>query len=106
MTEVSLETYASLLSRSGLLSDEVIEARLHEFTTQQSSECADEEVEQEDPEHAAKRFAKFLSDAELVTDWQNNHLLRGRFRGLMFGKFRVLKADRGGRNGACVPRGR
>ncbi|MEL6106436.1 MAG: hypothetical protein AAFU85_10380, partial [Planctomycetota bacterium] len=87
MTEVSLETYTNLLSRSGLLSEEVVEARLEEFTQRSSSS----EISEDEPQETVERFAQYLRDAELVTEWQNNHLLRGRFRGLMFGKFRVLR---------------
>ncbi|MEM0924555.1 MAG: serine/threonine-protein kinase [Planctomycetota bacterium] len=83
---MSLLSYTELLKKSELLSADQVDARLREFESGDPSKRL-----RADSAEDAVAFANFLLKADAVTQWQNTHLLRGRFRGLKVGKFRVLR---------------
>ncbi|MEM9588126.1 MAG: serine/threonine-protein kinase [Planctomycetota bacterium] len=82
--DVTVQAFASMLQQSGLLAADAIERHFLEFTA----------AARLDPQHVsgpADDFAEYLRANGTLTDWQSANLLRGRFRGLKFGKFRVLR---------------
>lgn len=85
MSVVSLQEYRELILRSGLLDTDAIQEQFASFL--KGAEYSGSETTADD----AANFAKHLEMSGLLTQWQNANLLRGRFRGLMFGKFRVLR---------------
>ncbi|MEM6473444.1 MAG: serine/threonine-protein kinase, partial [Planctomycetota bacterium] len=106
MSDVSLRHYTELLQKSELLTPDEVDAKLREFERGKfgDSDFGDSDFEDSGVEYSgdsrklradsaedAVAFAAFLLKSQSVTEWQNTHLLRGRFRGLKFGKFRVLR---------------
>ena len=85
MSVVSLQEYRELIVRSGLLGSDAVQEQFSSFSEDTEYSAS------ETPEDGAASFAKHLESSGLLTQWQNANLLRGRFRGLMFGKFRVLR---------------
>lgn len=81
MSELSLQQYVAFVEKSGLLSSEEVRTQ---FEAYRSAPSADSEAK------SVEGFAKYLERSGLLTEWQNSNLLKGRHRGLMFGKFRVL----------------
>ena len=82
MPAVSLKEYAAAIKRSGLLSADDVKQHYESFRASVS-----------DSEKAtnAELFASYLQSASLLTDWQNSNLLNGKYRGLVFGKFVMLR---------------
>jgi serine/threonine-protein kinase len=99
-SRVSLQEYRKLIVRSGLLTPDVVRQQHLEFQANTDSPDVDssnsnadptELIDDEDAIKAAAKFARHLENNGLLTRWQNANLLRGRYRGLMFGKFRILR---------------
>ena len=84
MSGLSLQEYAATIQRSGLLSAEEVRQQYDAFRA--TTESAADEVEKH-----AKPFAEYLQSTNVLTAWQNANLLKGRHRGLIFGKFKVLR---------------
>lgn len=92
MSEVSFDSYTQLLTRSELLSPEQVDERLRLFRDSASSDGNGDSSERGDERSDdVQAFAEYLVREQIVTPWQNSHLMRGRFKGLKFGKFRVLR---------------
>jgi serine/threonine protein kinase len=71
----STDEFVSLVRRSGLISEEQVDAFLAES-------CL--------PPEDTLAMANALCDARLVTPWQRDKLLEGRFKGFFLGKYKVL----------------
>ena len=84
MSVVSLQEYRDLIVRSGLLTADSIEEELNSYSSDPAKSSSDDVDD-------VTGFAKHMESAGLLTQWQNANLLRGRYRGLMFGKFRILR---------------
>ena len=90
MSAVSLQEYRELIVRSGLMGSDAVQEQFSSFTD--NTKDGDTEYSaSETAKDSAASFAKHLESSGLLTQWQNANLLRGRFRGLMFGKFRILR---------------
>jgi serine/threonine protein kinase len=85
MSVVSLQEYRELIVRSGLLTTDAVQEQFSSYAPDAEHSATDSS------EDGAAGFAKHLESSGLLTQWQNANLLRGRFRGLMFGKFRILR---------------
>ena len=70
------KAFCSLLSASGLLSEQKIRSLLHDF-----------------PQHAESStiFASFLVEEGLLTKWQAGKLLQGKNRGFFLGPYKLLR---------------
>ncbi|MEM6365235.1 MAG: serine/threonine-protein kinase [Planctomycetota bacterium] len=86
MTDVTLSFYSQLLSDSELLSSQEVSESYQRF--RESITDSEDAVARESDVNA---FAEFLIREQVLTKWQNAHLMRGRTKGLKFGKFRVLR---------------
>ncbi|HEX5102454.1 MAG TPA: serine/threonine-protein kinase [Pirellulaceae bacterium] len=75
MAVASTDEFVSLVKRSGLITDDQLQSFL-----------ARSVLPPEDP----LAMAGALSDAGLVTPWQREKLLEGRFKGFFLGKYKVL----------------
>ncbi|MEL6895172.1 MAG: protein kinase, partial [Planctomycetota bacterium] len=78
-----LKRYAASIVRSGLMSSDDVKRHYSRFLESIGGE------ENEDVENGGP-FANYLQQQDLLTAWQNRKLLKGRYRQLMFGKFRVM----------------
>ncbi len=87
MSGVSLQEYRELVLRSGLLTSDALQEQFDSY----HPESDVDPLAADSARAAAISFAKHLENSGLLTEWQNANLLRGRFRGLMFGKFRILR---------------
>ena len=81
MSAISLQEYAATVTKSGLLSSDELNQQYEAFR----SNSGDDQVQD------AETFAEFLQTEQLLTAWQNANLLKGKHRGLIFGKFKMLK---------------
>ncbi len=88
-TELTLEQYVDVIRRSKLLTAEELHRELEDY---RSSSHTDEE----DP----MPFSRRLQEHELLTPWQNDHLLGGRCRGFYLGKYKLLQMLGAGGMGA------
>ncbi|MDX1948486.1 MAG: serine/threonine-protein kinase [Pirellulaceae bacterium] len=75
MAAATVDDFRTLVQKSGLLSDEQIEAFL-----------AESPLSADDPH----TFAHALTNAGLLTPWQRDKLLEGRFKGFFLNKYRIL----------------
>ena len=92
MSDLSIKKYVSLIISSELLAAEEIKQLYQEFqASQEFQERQDSpEITGQPDRHSTKNFAAYLETRELLTKWQNSKLLNGKFKGLKFGKFRIL----------------
>jgi hypothetical protein len=100
-SRVSLQDYRMLIVHSGLLTPDDVRRQYADFAEQSKSLDHDSAESNSEPtgltddessdKDKASPFARHLENKGLLTRWQNANLLRGRYRGLMFGKFRVLR---------------
>ncbi len=110
MPGVSLREYRELVVRSGLMKSDAVQEQYSKFLSETGSSdngsidsngLSDGLVDQDGPvTDPAIRFARNLENNGFLTSWQNANLLRGRYRGLMFGKFRILRLLGAGGMGA------
>ncbi|TWU05099.1 serine/threonine protein kinase [Stieleria varia] len=80
MSQLSLQDYCKTLQASGLISVDAMRERYKVFR----------DICDGDPKSkSALAFADFLQSDGKLTEWQNEKLLRGKYRGLKLGKFHI-----------------
>lgn len=79
MSEPSIQDYIQTIVSSGLISSEELQGHYEAYLETGGK-----------PEQTLK-FAKYLQSNKILTRWQNSMLLAGKYKGLKFGKFRMLK---------------
>ena len=80
MTKPNVDTFLDLVQRSGLVEKDQLDAALSELT-QQIGQPAPADADQ---------IATHLIEAGLITRWQAERLLDGRYRGFFLGKYKLL----------------
>jgi serine/threonine protein kinase len=87
MAAVSVEKFLEMLQRSGLVESSQLSAALRDITSHDGGQLP------EVPERIADR----LVDANLITRWQVDMLLKGKHKGFFLGKYKLLRQiGRGG----------
>ena len=80
MTKPNVDTFLDLVRRSGLVEKDQLDAALSELT---------QKIGQPAPADA-DQIATHLIEAGLITRWQAERLLDGRYRGFFLGKYKLL----------------
>lgn len=76
--KITLESFVTVLKRSGLIPPDRVSALLDTFRAEQSES------------HNGQAFADFLIQQNLLTAWQAEKLLLGKHKGFFLGKYRLL----------------
>lgn len=80
MSKLAVDSFLDLVRRSGLVDNCQLERTLSVLDAEPSSEPADSHI-----------MAKRLVEAGLLTDWQTQNLLEGRYKRFFLGKHKLLK---------------
>lgn len=92
MTEhkvLTLDEYVDVLQRSKLLKKEQLFSILEEYRKLPEAEFTN-----------CAHFARALEDGKLITEWQNQHLMEGRFGGFFLGHYKLFRLLGAGGMGA------
>jgi len=80
MAKPDIEQFVDLVRRSGLLEAAPLEDALEKYYSEPRPNAQD-----------AETLAVFMIDLDLLTQWQADQLLKGRHKGFLLGKYKILR---------------
>ena len=82
MSEPSANSFVSLLERSGVVDPDRLKPAI--AALKKKAKAAGKEV-------TTSRLVKYLIESELITQWQADKFLAGKYKGFFLGKFKLLR---------------
>ena len=82
MSEPSANSFVNLLERSGVVDPDTLRPAIAEL--KKKAKVAGKEV-------TTSRLVKYLIECELITQWQADKFLAGKYKGFFLGKFKLLQ---------------
>lgn len=79
MGELTLKQYVTAVNKSKLIPTDQLQGLINDFVSKHKGQPMD-----------WRTFARILVQKELLTSWQNQKLMKGRYKGFFLGKYKLL----------------